>query len=155
MRRRPLILALAVGLLTAAVLAGSASAGGKRFDLSLNSANEAPATPAGVTASGPGTMTINPGTGEVCFFFSLTGTNIGTIFAAHIHEAPLGVAGPIVVPLALNGCLISTDRAQLIDVFTNPEAYYVNVHSRDSAVPPSPNIGSPSGVARDQLSHSH
>jgi hypothetical protein len=151
MRRRPLILALSVGLLAAAVLAGSASAGGKRFTLALDSDNEAPPVPAGVTASGPGTLTINPGTGEVCFFFSLSGTNIGTIFAAHIHEAPVGVAGPIVVPLALNGCLISTDRAQLIEVFTDPEAYYVNVHSG----PPPPGAGSPSGVARDQLSHSH
>jgi hypothetical protein len=155
MRRRPLILALAVGLLAAAVLAGSATAGGKRFALALDSANEAPAVPAGVTASGPGTLTINPGTGEVCFFFSLSGTNIGTIFAAHIHEAAVGQPGPIVVPLALNGCVTSTDRAQLIEVFTNPGDYYVNVHSRDSAVPPSPSIGSPSGVARDQLSHSH
>lgn len=155
MRRRPLILALAVGLLAAAVLAGSASAGGKRFSLALDSTNEIPATPVGVTASGPGTLTINPGTGEVCFFFSLTGTNIGTIFAAHIHEAPVGVAGPIRVPLALNGCLTSTDRARLIDVFTNPDEYYVNVHSISTTIPPTPGVGSPSGVARDQLTHNH
>jgi hypothetical protein len=151
MRRRPLILALSVGLLAAAVLAGSTTAGGKRFALALDSDNEAPPTPAGVTASGPGTLTINTGTGEVCFFFTLTGTNIGTIFAAHIHEAPVGVAGPIVVPLALNGCLISTNRPQLVEVLADPDEFYVNVHS----MPPPEGAGSPSGVARDQLSHSH
>jgi hypothetical protein len=145
MRRRPILLGLSVGLLAAALLAGSASAGGKRFALALDSANEVPPTPAGVTASGTGTLTLNAGTGELCFFFSLTGTNVGTITAAHIHEAPVGQAAPPLIPLALNGCLTSTDRENLVRVLADPDDFYVNVHSTTS----------PAGVGRDQLSHSH
>jgi hypothetical protein len=145
MRRRPLILALAVGLLAATVLASTASAGGKRFVLALDSDNEAP-PPAGVSTSGTGLLTINPGTGEVCFFFEISGTNMGTVTSAHIHEAPVGVSGPVVVPLTLNGCATFTDRAQLIEIFANPDDYYVNVHSTTAAPP--------TGIGRDQLSHS-
>lgn len=56
--------------------------------------------------------------------------------AAHIHIAPPGMNGPIVVPLSppsgQSGSISDTaiaDPALLDDICANPGAYYVNVHT--------------------------
>ena len=117
-----------------------APVGGAPLTADLSSANEVPAC--ADDATGSIIVTINPGRKLVCFDGNVTGAN-GDIFAAHIHDAPAGVAGPVVVPLnaALSGCTEVADRSLLTDIIANPEEYYVNVHSTNC----------PPGVARGQL----
>lgn len=88
---------------------------------------------------------------QICF--TLVYQGIDTPLAAHIHEAPEGVAGPVVVPLPLTklnetqaaiqrvrGC-VEVDAALLADIRHNPNAYYVNMHNADF----------PAGALRGQL----
>ena len=89
-------------------------------------------------------ITINLEAGELCFRLSVAHIDAPT--AAHIHEAPPGVAGPVVVPLAapvdglVNGC-VSVDLDLAADIVNNPMNYYVNVH----------NAPFPAGALRGQL----
>jgi hypothetical protein len=138
---------LGFGAVVAAVaLAAPASAdnGGRPLSTSLSGAEEC--TAAGVCGvgdpDGTGTaeLRINPGQEEVCFTIAVADIGAaGTNVRAHIHAAAAGSNGPIVVPLAepagplpesgvLEGCQ-TADRALLLDIFLNPEQYYVNVHT--------------------------
>jgi CHRD domain len=60
------------------------------------------------------------------------------VVAAHIHVAPPGDPGPIVVPLfegafagtdSASGCVEDVDAGLIKDIRQDPAAYYVNVHS--------------------------
>jgi hypothetical protein len=88
---------------------------------------------------------INIGQSELCY--TLTVANIDPATAAHIHIAPAGIAGPVVIPLAAPttgssaGCITGLDRDLLKAIAQNPAAYYVNVH----------NTAFPGGAVRDQL----
>ena len=88
---------------------------------------------------------INLGQRELCY--TLTVANIDPATAAHVHVAPAGIAGPVVIPLAAPtsgssaGCITGLDRDLLKAIVQNPEAYYVNVH----------NAAFPGGAVRDQL----
>jgi CHRD domain len=84
---------------------------------------------------------------QICHGINVT--NIADPFAAHIHKAPRGVNGPIVVTLvhpttgdpgASSGC-VAADPALVADIFQNPRGYYVNVHNPDF----------PGGALRGQL----
>ena len=48
--------------------------------------------------TGTARLRVNPGQGEICYELMVSG--IAPAVAAHIHEAPAGAAGPVVVPLA-------------------------------------------------------
>ena len=60
----------------------------------------------------------------------------GTVVAAHIHPAPVGVPGPVAVPL-FAGQFEGTDRTRgcvsgqglAHDIVANPSGFYVNIHS--------------------------
>jgi hypothetical protein len=144
---------LLVALLTAGlamVLGGPVGAQGRPFSTTLTGAAEVPG-PGDPDASWMAFITLNQGQGEVCF--SLTWENIdGTVVAAHIHEAPVGVAGPIVVPLfmdtSLSGtgsfsdCVAGVREGLIKDIRQNPGEYYVNIHSTVF----------PAGAIRGQLS---
>jgi hypothetical protein len=83
---------------------------------------------------------------QVCWFIRVRKITLPAT-AAHIHFAPAGVAGDIVVPLSApdargqaRGC-ISADPVLIAAIAENPEQYYVNVHNADY----------PAGALRGQL----
>jgi hypothetical protein len=92
------------------------------------------------------------------FYFQLTGYPDGTmLIGAHIHPAPAGVNGPVIISTGLtaantvtvtNGTAdftfsrIPVDPGLAQQIINNPSAYYFNVHSPSN----------PGGFSRGQLS---
>lgn len=105
--------------------------GGRLLTATMVGAAEAP-IPGDPDGTGSARITLNPGQGDVCFALEVSG--IDPPGAAHIHRAPPGQPGPIVVPLVAptsgssSGC-VSASRDLISDILQNPEAYYVNVHN--------------------------
>lgn len=97
--------------------------------------------------TGAALITINLGQREVCWELSVANILLpGT--AAHIHRAPAGVRGGIVVGLTppnasgtVAGCASDQNPAVLHDILVDPAAFYVNVHTTDY----------PAGAVRGQL----
>lgn len=111
------------------------------LEAKLAGKNEAPKAGA---ATGEAYVQIN-GT-KVCWQFKeLKG--VTSPLAAHIHKAPAGKAGPVVVPLGAkfkaSGCT-SAPAALGKAIAAHPSQYYVNVH----------NAKYPNGAARGQLEES-
>ena len=142
MKKTYLYLALLVILVLA--LANIAADGGRRFTVEMTGAAEAPG-PGDPDGSGTAVFRLNYGQGEICYELTVSGIDPAT--AAHIHVAPAGSPGPVVVPLAAptsgtsSGC-VEVARDLIKAIIQNPEAYYVNVHN--PAFPP--------GAVRGQLS---
>lgn len=121
--------------------------GGRPFTTALTGAAEAPG-PGDPDGSGTASITLNQGQGEVCFVLMVEDIALPAL-AAHIHIAPPGVPGPIVVPLAppdatgeSSGC-VSADPELIKAIRQNPGGYYVNVHTSEH----------PPGAVRGQLAN--
>ena len=115
----------------------------KTLTTDLSGAEEVPG-PGDPDGSGFAELTLNQGQGTITY--ELTVSNIDPAMAAHIHEAPAGVAGPVVVTLVPPTSGSSTgvavvDPELIKDIRKNPENYYVNVHNRTY----------PRGAVRGQL----
>jgi hypothetical protein len=142
-RRFSVGMALVLALASMLVLAGGATAGGRPISVGLTGAAEAPG-PGDPDGSGMVSLTFNPGTGQVCYDFSVTG--VAALTAAHIHVAPAGSPGPVVIPLPPttatggSGC-VTAARDLIVAILKNPAAYYFNVHNADY----------PAGALRGQL----
>jgi CHRD domain len=121
------------------------------FTIQLSGAEEVCPTAPG-TCGGPGTgtatITIDRNARTLCY--TITTENVALpLLAAHIHAAPAGQAGPVVVPLftqpvnatTVAACLGDLDKNLLKAIIRNPEDYYVNVH----------NTPFPNGAVRGQL----
>ena len=139
---------IAVAALTAAVPLtaaneSSSTENGRKLSASLSGAAERPG-PGDSDGSGRATVRINPGQGQLCY--TVTYTGIAAPTAAHIHEAPVTSAGPVVVPLrvgpggVISGCATVT-RELALEIIREPGDYYVNVH----------NAAFPAGAIRGQL----
>lgn len=141
-RRSALALVAALAILLS-VSASSVSAGSRVgvFHLTLTGDQEATATCAPPTVCGDPdalavmTLVVNPNTDTVCFVAKWWNID-GTVSASHIHLAPVGVPGPVVVPLfsgafagtgMTRGCVSANAIAGAI--LANPSAYYANIHS--------------------------
>jgi hypothetical protein len=147
-RRIAIGLVASAGLLLASVVPASAViTPGVPFTLELTGEAEVDANgvpnQGDLDASGTATLTINPGTGQVCWTIVVEG-DIQPIFAAHIHVAPATSPGPVVVPLNpySGGCTV-VSRELLLAIITDPSSYYVNVHNEEFGA----------GALRGQLDH--
>ena len=117
-----------------AVVAGS-DHGGRPFTQAMTQeVTHTPPYQGDPDGSGTALLSINVGQGEVCWETSVA--DISTATASHIHHEVAGVRGPIVVVLSppdangtAQGCNTGADPALLRDILSNPEAYYVNVHT--------------------------
>jgi hypothetical protein len=126
------------------VLAVPASGGDVgSYTVELDGASEVPGPG---DPDGSGTVTLQLGTvsNEVCVD-ELSVSNIATPTLFHIHQAPVGVAGPIVVDLvpALTTVPFCTvvDASLMQQLITAPEGFYLNIHNQDF----------PAGAIRGQL----
>jgi hypothetical protein len=137
----------ATALIGGIAWAAPVTEGGKTYTVALSGASEVNAQ--GVPnqgdpdGSGTATLFINPGQKRVCYEITLN--NVEGVTAAHIHEAPAGRNGPVVIGLFMNGgpltgCADATSR-QLAEIISKPSDYYVNVHSTSK----------PAGAVRGQL----
>jgi hypothetical protein len=147
------LLAAGVCLLLVAVAATPASATGKGHNRGkvLTAVLIGETEPAGGDADGIGfsVQKVRPKAGQVCYVLAAARLD-GTVTAAHIHAAPAGVNGPIVVPLTaptdgfVRDCA-AADQALLAAIVANPANYYVNVHTSVF----------PAGAVRGQLHSLH
>ena len=143
---------LVAGIAFALAVAGVATAGsgGRSLSTAMTGAEEAP-DPGDPDATGQADLRLNQGRERVCFDISWADID-GEVFAAHIHVAPVGEPGPIVVPLfegsfagtdAVSDCVQDVDSQLIKAIRKDPSAYYVNVHSQPDF---------PGGAVRGQLS---
>ena len=128
-----------------AMTALTPTTGGKKLTTSLTGAAEVPG-PGDPDGSGTAALRLRKGQGEICFVLAVSNITLPAL-AAHIHKAPAGVAGPVVVPLtapdadgSVQGCA-TADRALVKDIMKHSSEYYVNVHTSDY----------PAGAVRGQL----
>ena len=124
---------LVVSILALALAAYAKDGGGRKFTLILTGAEEAPG-PGDPDGIGFAVLRLNPGTEQVCFDITVQNITLPAT-GAHIHEAPRGEPGPIVVGLTApdetghsSGC-VSADREEIIEIISHPEDYYINVHT--------------------------
>ena len=135
---------IASALLAGTVLVGSAGAASAAevFTTSLQGEEEVP-SPGDLDGSGFAVVAAIPEVGLVCYGVVVFG--IAPATAAHIHEAPRGVAGPVVIGLqpptggSSAGCV--ANQAEAEDIAEDPSDYYVNVHNTEF----------PGGALRGQL----
>jgi hypothetical protein len=122
----------ALTVLATGAIAQNAQTGGRPFTATLTGAAEVPG-PGDPDGSGQARVTVNPGTGDICYVISVSG--IAPATAAHIHEAPEGESGGVVLGLTAptggssSGCL--NNKALAVEILRNPEDYYVNVHNAE------------------------
>lgn len=142
---RPIVLpaALAASAILATASAAARDDTGKRFRVTLEGEVEVPVA-GDLDGTGSAEIRINPGRRQLCYSLKVSG--IAPATAAHVHVAPAGAAGPVVVGLSApatgssSGC-VSITRARALEIIRNPERYYVNVHNADF----------PGGALRAQL----
>ena len=149
---------IAAAAVVVSACGGGGTTGGldveQQFSVALSPANEVP-TPKPTSASGVADVIVYPDRVD----FQVTGTSITGVTMAHIHNGPVGVAGPIFVTLyapgsptgAINGVIVSgslnstnlpsgVTLAALKALLASGNAY-VNVHT----------TANPSGEMRGQL----
>lgn len=149
MARRLTGLTLAIVVATLGVLAVASTVAANHFGTFSTSLSGDEEFPGPGDPNGKGWATLDVyNAGLVCYTLKIQGIEPPT--AAHIHEGDPGVAGPVVVDLAIlmadsrgNRLSYCVNAAEAIaaDIRANPSEYYVNVH----------NATYPGGAIRGQL----
>jgi hypothetical protein len=152
MRRLLFLLSTAATLVAIVALAGPALAQSSSsstddppvtvLQTELSGEEEVPG-PGDPDGSGSATIVVIP-PDTICY--RLTAEGIEPATAAHIHQGPPGVAGPVVLPLepptsGVSGGCTEADPALVSGLQENPDEYYVNVHNEEY----------PEGAIRGQL----
>ena len=144
MRRRLIPLLAFTAAVVGLVFVGPAQAATASISVVMTGSQEAP-NPGDPDGIGSAYITLDSTTGQVCVRFHIQRVDT-PITAAHIHRAPQGVAGPVVVGLPAptfgftSGC-VAASPTLVQAIITTPSAYYVNVH----------NAPYPGGAVRAQL----
>jgi hypothetical protein len=122
----------------ATVSAGSAEGSGRPLSTTLTPGAEVAPFVGKVGASGSVSLRFNPGQGTVCVDLETTNFNLKL---AHIHKAPAGQNGGVVVDFTklidgsgVDGC-VAADRDLIREIIRDPQNFYVNLHE---GVPPGP-----------------
>ena len=146
MKKNTILHLVLIALTVLALASIAADDSGRKLTATMTGAAEAPG-PGDPDGSGTATITVNVGQGQVCWEIHVADITLPAI-GAHIHSAPTGIAGPVVVPLSspdetghASGCR-SVDRNLIKALMQSTEQYYVNVHTTDF----------PAGAVRGQLS---
>jgi hypothetical protein len=133
-----------VGVGVHAAGARTESTQGVKLIAAMDGSQEVP--PADPDGTGTAQIKLDAKSSEVCWKIKVEGITLPAI-AAHIHQAPRGQNGPVVVPLSppdangkSKGCAI-VDPALLEAIQADPAGFYVNVHTTDY----------PNGAIRGQL----
>jgi hypothetical protein len=149
--------AVAVGLFGVATAGASQEASRKRFAIRLSGAAEVPENVHGDADHGSVVLTLHQAAEEICWSFGeLTLTAGETLpHMAHIHQAPVGEPGPIVVTLfgppagttpaptsyPTDTVCVAASFEIIKAIRKDPSAYYVNMHNMEHM----------SGAVRGQL----
>jgi hypothetical protein len=143
MRVRSLLLAwLLLGAVFPVLALAASPAATKTLKATLLGKNEVPK--GSPTASGKALVRLDTSKGTVCWTFSdLKG--LDKVTAAHIHQAPAGKAGNVIVPffadaLKKTGC-VKAAKTLIAAIEKSPSGYYVNIHT----------VKYPAGAIRGQL----
>src|SRR5438132_1434864 len=153
--RRLLALGLLVGLLALSVVSVAPANSGKGTMCVLHARLLARNETTGSTSKAKGHTVVKVRkNGTIAFKTRINNRHHETFIAGHIHQAPVGVAGPIVVPLFVSpspptsarhikqsGTATPNPGTTGADLCQNPSAYYVNYHT----------TAFPGGAIRGQL----
>ena len=151
MRKAKIFAALGtIGIVSAFAFTGIAAADDEDYRTNMTGDVEVPG-PGDPDGTAKGKVEIDVAAGEVCFKFSWE--DIASPTMGHIHEAPAGDDGPVVVNLLdgisldtlesdddVRGC-VDADPALLAEIVADPSEYYLNLH----------NARFPGGAVRGQL----
>ncbi len=147
----------AASMAATTALAEPVADGGRKFTTPMSGAEECNTsvtpTVCGVgdpNGSATGSITVNVGQDRVCWEFTNV-ANVDPVNRGHIHRAPAGSNGGIVVDFfnvaagtqgPLTGCTTTPLGKDLLkDIIQNPSAFYLNLH----------NAAFPAGAVRGQL----
>jgi len=137
MKRLMVLTALAAGLVPAFALAAPNAT--TTLTAKMSGAVEVPKG----SPTGKGAAKITITGAKVCWKFTFSG--IDTPLVSHIHKAPAGKPGPVVIPLGgafkPSGCTTAPSAAIAKAVVAHPSAFYVNIHTKKY----------PAGAIRGQL----
>jgi hypothetical protein len=153
--RRLLALGLLVGLLALSAVSVAPAKSGKGTMCVLHARLLARNETTGSTSKAKGHTVVKVRkNGTIAFKTRINNRQHETFIAGHIHQAPVGVAGPIVVPLFVSpspptsarhikqsGTATPNPGTTGADLCHNPRAYYVNYHT----------TAFPGGAIRGQL----
>ena len=141
--RRVLFLVLLVGLLAWPAVSVAPAKSGKGTMCVLHARLTAKSETTGSTSTAKGHTLIKVREdGTITFKTQINNPGRETFVAGHIHHAPVGVPGPIVVPLFVapspptsarhikqSGTATPNPGTTGADLCQNPSAYYVNYHT--------------------------